>query len=403
MKRIVTLFVVVLLLLLTVNVLPFNVANAEITWSEPEIADSTHAVGQSCFLALNSNNDPCIVYLDLYNGKYNFVYKAADSWSTPINVGTSQPGASLTGPSLCSLAFDSNDRAHISYIDLTSHDLVYHLYSGLIGKTRTVDSTGNVGASPSIALDSNEYIHISYFDGTNGDLKYAFSYDGDSWQNAIVDSTGIVGGFTSLALDSNDSPHIGYYDYTNHALKYAHLYGIDWAISTVDSTGDVGNPLSLALDSNDNPHISYYDYTNGDLKYAYWDGTWTITTLDSTDDVGWGCSLALDSNDNPHISYYYIQDVDHRGLKYAYWDGSSWVKTTLDSPSNVTSFSSLALDSNDNPHISYYDYTNGLKYITGHSEVVPDFTAWLFIPFLMSATLLGLILRKRLKKPNHLV
>ena len=357
MKRIVTLFVVVLLLLLTVNVLPFNVANAEITWSEPEIADSTHAVGQSCFLALNSNNDPCIVYLDLYNGKYNFVYKVADSWSTPINVGTSQPGASLTGPSLCSLAFDSNDRAHISYIDLTSHDLVYHLYSGLIGKTRTVDSTGNVGASPSIALDSNEYIHISYFDGTNGDLKYAFSYDGDSWQNAIVDSTGIVGGFTSLALDSNDSPHIGYYDYTNHALKYAHLYGIDWAISTVDSTGDVGNPLSLALDS----------------------------------------------NDNPHISYYYIQDVDHRGLKYAYWDGSSWVKTTLDSPSNVTSFSSLALDSNDNPHISYYDYTNGLKYITGHSEVVPDFTAWLFIPFLMSATLLGLILRKRLKKPNHLV
>ena len=31
------------------------------------------------------------------------------------------------------------------------------------------------------------------------------------------------------------------------------------------------------------------------------------------------------------------------------------------------------------------------------TEVVPDFAAWLFLPFLMTATLLGVALRKRLK------
>jgi parallel beta-helix repeat protein len=37
------------------------------------------------------------------------------------------------------------------------------------------------------------------------------------------------------------------------------------------------------------------------------------------------------------------------------------------------------------------------------TEVVPDFAAWLFLPFLMSATLLGFAFRKRLKKQQNLV
>ena len=78
---------------------------------------------------------------------------------------------------------------------------------------------------------------------------------------------------------------------------------------------------------------------------------------------------------------------------------------------------SLYLD--DEPLIEGVDYTksnNGTHFLFSidyvHSshiievfstEVVPDFAAWLFLPFLVSATLLALALRKRLKKPNHLV
>ena len=73
---------------------------------------------------------------------------------------------------------------------------------------------------------------------------------------------------------------------------------------------------------------------------------------------------------------------------------------------------SLYLD--DSPLIEGVDYTesnNGTHYLFSvdyeHSshvielfstEVIPDFAAWLFLPFLMSATLLGFALRKRLKK-----
>lgn len=37
------------------------------------------------------------------------------------------------------------------------------------------------------------------------------------------------------------------------------------------------------------------------------------------------------------------------------------------------------------------------------TEVIPDFTAWLFLPFLMTATLLGLALKRRLKKQRPML
>jgi hypothetical protein len=37
------------------------------------------------------------------------------------------------------------------------------------------------------------------------------------------------------------------------------------------------------------------------------------------------------------------------------------------------------------------------------TEVMPDFAAWLFLPFVMSATLLGFALRKRMKKQRKIV
>jgi hypothetical protein len=67
--------------------------------------------------------------------------------------------------------------------------------------------------------------------------------------------------------------------------------------------------------------------------------------------------------------------------------------------------------------VNYFISDNGTHYLLSviytHSshtidvfstEVVPDFAAWLFLPFLMTATLLGLAVRKRLKKRTiHMV
>ena len=47
-------------------------------------------------------------------------------------------------------------------------------------------------------------------------------------------------------------------------------------------------------------------------------------------------------------------------------------------------------------NISYVHSSHTIEVFS--TEVIPDFAAWLFLPFLMTATLLGLALRKRLKK-----
>jgi hypothetical protein len=46
--------------------------------------------------------------------------------------------------------------------------------------------------------------------------------------------------------------------------------------------------------------------------------------------------------------------------------------------------------------ITYAHSTHGIDLVS--TEVVPDFAGWLFLPFIISTTMLGLALRKRLKQ-----
>ena len=46
-------------------------------------------------------------------------------------------------------------------------------------RIQTVDDVDNVGHATSLALDSSNYPHVSYLDDTNRDLKYA-AWDGSS-------------------------------------------------------------------------------------------------------------------------------------------------------------------------------------------------------------------------------
>jgi hypothetical protein len=306
-----------------------------------------------------------------------------------------------------SLDLDSNDHPHICFTFLVVNFTVgrniglgYACWNGSSWGIQTVDSEGDVGYDCSIALDSRDDVHISYLDKTHGDLKYAY-WNGSSWDIQTVDSEGDVGYDCSIALDSRDNPRICYYDRTKtmpYGLKYAYLnrniskwsietieehYGWDislslnskdqpclthfdyfrneslkyiywtkygWMFNVPEYNTEInsGSGSSLALDSNDRPHIGYIDDTNRDLKYAYLNGdTWIVQTVDS--DVGQGCSLSLDSIDRPHISYEGF--VGLKTIRYAYWTGEIWDIITVDSGR----FPSLDLDVDDIPHICYID------------------------------------------------
>jgi hypothetical protein len=328
--------------------------NTQSVWNI-ETVDSDGNVGGYTSLALDSGDNPHISYVDWTNDYLKYARWTGSTWSVKT-VDSGVWGFDT------SLALDSSGNPHISYF---GDGLQYARWNGTGWSIETVASDG--GSYTSIALDSRDRPHISYFDGINSDLKYAWR-TGAGWNiETVDDSFSYVGTHNSIALDSGDNPHISYCDFTitnDYDLKYAwRTYFGWWSGESVESVGHVGEHTSLALDSGDNPHISYYDWPYADLKYARWTGTtWSIEWVD-LDSVGHHTSLALDSGDCPHISYY---DMGNRDLKYARWNGTGWSIEIVDSDGHVGEHTSLALDSGDNPHISYYDNTNGdLKYAYG--------------------------------------
>lgn len=258
---------------------------------------------------------------------------------------------SAMGPQ--SVRFDVDDAPHVVY----GGDGLYHAwFDGAAWHKEMVDHSAGAGSHASLALDAANRAHISYYNATSGDLMYA-RWTGSTWSIGVVDSAGDVGRYSSLALDSTGDAHIAYYDAGNGDLKYASGSGAGWTIAIVDGVGDTGQFASLAFDQSDQPHISYYDASAAHLRYARWSGGgWTLQTVDSDGDTGRYSSLALDGTGNPHVSYAYVTPAPARTLlRYARWTGTSWATETIETGGWAGSYTSLALDAAGRAHIGSFD------------------------------------------------
>jgi hypothetical protein len=251
-------------------------------------------------IALDSNNNPHIIYVTTTN-ELKYAFSKGSNWTIQA--------IDLSGNAWidAAIALDSSGKPHIVYSysryvpNDGTKDLRYAVWTGSNWTFQTVDTAHIFGWWPSIALDSNDNPHISYVDPTeNATMKYA-SWNGSSgqWNIQVIDS----GGTSSIAVDSKGYPHISYGNYYD-GLKYASWNGTTWDFQTVDPTG---GGSYLTLDSNDSPHISYLTYLNdsGYEKYAVWSGkNWSTQIVDANVwDAG---RLALDSRGNPHITYYML-------------------------------------------------------------------------------------------------
>ncbi len=323
--------------------------------------DSEGDVGWFSSIAVDSNNKAHISYVDATNGDLKYATNASGSWQelTVDSLGDVGPVFSSR-----SIAIDSNNKIHISYYDATNGYLKYATDVSGSWETFFVDNTWDVGRYASIAIDSNNRVHISYCDNASYDLKYATNASG-SWETFILDSPGIVGKSTSITIDSDNNVHISYHDRTNHVVKYATNTSGLWMTSVID--GATGEATSIAVDSNNRVYMSYSNGTSSDLKYATnVSGTWETFILGSAGYADYS-SIAIDLNDKIHISY---TDLTNADLKYATNASGSWEAFTLDSDGYTGLYTSIAIDSNDKVHISYYDETNGdLKYATNACTV----------------------------------
>ena len=400
-------------------------------WVTSVIDSGSHSIGSSTSIAVDDSNKVHISYQDVTNNNLKYATDVSSSWTTATVDALGDVGDTS------SITTDSEGVVHISYFDDTNENLKHatNYNSTQTPPTwmiMTVDSSGAVGEYSSIAFDSEDRAHISYHDSTNSDLKYATSegpqdgegitdpsdatvwFDNEGYASYAPDEISITfeiytdcecslkawayldvylngtkidtpfGTDYTVSDDSSVSKTVvwtaentGTYDFylalftgeqspsakVDEAwMQSISLTGSDWQTSTLDSNGDLGIHTSMAVDSNGDLHIAYYDGTNEEIKYATDEsGSWVYSSIDIVG-TATGTSIAVNSNNAVSIAYY---EGTNSFLKYATQVDGSWALTTLDSSGDAGAYPSLAFDSNDNAHISYWDSTNfNLMYVT---------------------------------------
>ena len=332
-------------------------------WSSTTLDNIDGNYGRYTSLAIDSNDKVHISYLD-ESGDYPKLMYGTDASgsfvSTPIDeiaIWSGNNGAST------SLVVDSNNKVHIAYYSGKGGNYVKYAtdVSGVWVNTTIAGGSGSSSAFyPSIAIDSVDNVHISY--SASSGLAYATDASG-SWVHTIVDS--LAGSRPSMTIDSNDKLHIAYFDSNINDLKYATDVSGEWVNITVDDT-NVRDYKSIGVDSGNNVHISYVQLGNANSKHIKYatdiSGSWTTTSVDTSTNSVEAVSLVIDSNDGVHISFVNFSTPN---LYYATNALGSWSTTPVDTNDNVGRYSSIGVDSKNNVHISYYDEQNGvLNYAT---------------------------------------
>ena len=221
-----------------------------------EFGTAGSLVGQYCSIAVGSDDKPRISYFESNNSDGNLKYARWTGTSWNIQTVDSKGDVGYR----TSLALDSDGNPHISYLDKTNGDLKYASWSGTGWDIQVITQ---LSGDTSLALDSAGNPHISYVKG--GSLMYTF-WDGTSWNIQTVDSSFVDD--CSLALDSYGNAHISYHGYDGagtlgdplgSVLKYAVWNGTVWRVIDLDTRDMAGYESSIALDSAGRVKISYFD------------------------------------------------------------------------------------------------------------------------------------------------
>jgi hypothetical protein len=279
------------------------------------------------------------------------------------------------------LKIDAEGNAHLAYVlDTSDHLLRYGFWDHATDRWFTM--TIAKGAEfCSLALDSKQHPHISYVDyGTGVGAKVRYSHwDGAAWKTEGIGPTtaGSIGYFTSIALDRDDRPIISYYDYAGPGgvfilrLRCYTWNGKYWEVRTVDQENGSGKFNSIAIDSAGRPHIAYANVSaiHAGLRYASWNGrSWATEVLEGLTAAFpvYSVALALDKNDSPHITY---TEITAHQVRYAHQTGGKWqfeaVQTLADNA--YPDRNGIALDDEGNPYMSYYDSGSGVL-VVAHRE-----------------------------------
>jgi len=256
-------------------------------------------------LSLDSQGRPHIAYgATTPSGFFGLKYATRDGAGWRIE----EVEAGNIGYLSYSLALDPDDQPHIAYtgLDANFDSSVVYATRGMGGWAKETLEFYRTGSGMSLAFDSQNRPHMSYVNWGRGELRHAVK-NGASWLVEIVE-TGVEGytpgGFQLEILPGSDGTiHICYEN--SGKIWYSSGGGSGWVTEPVDN----GFAPSIVLDRGNRPHVSYSSGYYGDifpdvLKHAWKVGQqWNIEVSDQSW-VSQFTSLAIDGGGDLHVLYF---------------------------------------------------------------------------------------------------
>ena len=233
----------------------FYITNADGSWTTRTIVDD--AVTSSSMIFFRSQDALGIIYREDDTGNLMAAALNGEEWDTQI-IDSNVIGYSL------SLTPASRASVHLSY-DTHDGELKY--------ATDTNGSWSSQIIAPAlwtyehhIAVDSNDLAHILYVDDTDGDLKYVTNANG-SWSTTLIDQGGDIDR-CHIAIDRSDKVHIGF-NYPYGDLMYVTNADGTWTEHTVVHTED-GTYSSgpMLMDLSGKVHIAFQLVPSNEIYYA---------------------------------------------------------------------------------------------------------------------------------------
>jgi hypothetical protein len=198
------------------------------TWFVQTV-DHRSGTGAWNSLALDLEDRPHISY-SIATGFLGFAYLDQSNWEHAMADVQDRKGKKSLHEvdSDSSLAMGSDGEPRIAYINATERSIGYAWREGDVWHQETIGSLVSTGADAdriALKLDRSGRPHVVFYDSGLGTLKYA-TRDKEQWRIETIDA-GNSGQYASLYLDENDQPYVSYYAAAGRELRIAHRESLD--------------------------------------------------------------------------------------------------------------------------------------------------------------------------------
>ncbi|MGM0667274.1 MAG: choice-of-anchor D domain-containing protein, partial [Bacteroidota bacterium] len=276
-----------------------------------------------------------------------------------------------TGQS-CALALDSENKVHIMYSvfdwESSPGGKMYHMWQDEQGEWKKVITAINEKGFSRIKVetDSQDEFHLVYQEGEKwysyAPVMYMKTIEKEWTAPYLLEQEGYS--HVDIVLDEQDKPHVCYYA-VNKGIVYHYCQDPDagtWSQAEIIEPDWGGGQLegmvnSISLDSEGNPHISYVGNIKQDglenIKFARKQyGNWTINKVDGGDFGSSGNAVYAEDPGKAHFIYNHFPSGE---IRYATNVNGPWIRQTLDDKTESMWFKSTLIDQDlyHNNHLVY--------------------------------------------------